>query len=210
MAPMCRTTPAIPATSPSTTPPTSRRAGGRGIDVTRLGSGAVSVTIAAGATVTGGTAGVFVANAATGLQVARKYTSGYAQGETADELVAVTYEGSALRNQLVIVASTVTGGTDAAVHLNGGGVLVLKGGEVRAGSSSGVGILGAAGGPALEPGDQAGSGPARAASRARRRRGRSFAGVAAPGGIMRSFGKRPSIARQVLSRAAARPPGAAR
>ena len=115
--------------------------GGRGINVDRLGSGSVSVTVAAGTTVTGGTAGVYVAGAATGLQVARKYTSGYAQGQSADEIVTM----AALRNQLVTVAGRVIGGTDAAVRLSGGGgVLVLEGGEVRAGADSGdsgVGIL---------------------------------------------------------------------
>ena len=114
-------------------------------------NGAISVTIAAGVTVTGGAAGVHVANAGTGLMVARKHTPGFAMGDTADELVAVTYgEGAdavALRNQLVTVAGTVTGGTDAAVRLSGGGgVLVMEGGKVHAGAS-GVGIL--ADGPAL-------------------------------------------------------------
>ena len=115
-------------------------------------NGGISVTVAAGTTVTGGMAGVHVANAGTGLMVARKYTYGYAQGETADELVAVMHgEGAdavALRNQLVTVAGTVTGGTDAGVHLSGGGaVIVMEGGEVHAAGASGVGIL--ADGPAL-------------------------------------------------------------
>ena len=114
-------------------------------------NGGISVTVAAGATVTGGTAGIYVANAGPDLMLARKYTYGYAMGDTADELVAVTYgEGAdavALRNQLVTVAGTVTGGTDAAVRLSGGGaVIVVEGGKVHAGAS-GVGIL--ADGPAL-------------------------------------------------------------
>ena len=115
-------------------------------------NGGISVTVAAGTTVTGGTAGIYVANAGPDLMLARKYTYGYAQGDTADELVAVTYgEGAdevALRNQLVTVAGTVTGGTDAAVRLSGGGgVLVMEGGKVHAAGASGVGIE--ADGPAL-------------------------------------------------------------
>ena len=118
-------------------------------------NGAISVSVAEGATVTGANAGIYVANAGEGLMLAKKYTPGFAEGDgaTADDLVAVTYgEGAdavALRNQLVTVAGTVSGGTDAAVHLSGGGaVLVLEGGEVRAGAS-GVGILVNDPGPAL-------------------------------------------------------------
>ena len=114
-------------------------------------NGGISVTVAAGTTVTGGMAGVHVANAGTGLMLARKYTYGYAPDDTADELVAVMHgEGAdavALRNQLVTVAGTVTGGTDAGVRLSGGGaVIVMEGGRVHAGAS-GVGI--GADGPAL-------------------------------------------------------------
>ena len=116
-------------------------------------NGGISVTVGEGVSVTGGQAGVYVANAGPGLQVARKYTYGFGMndGATADDLVAVTYgEGAdevALRNQLVTVAGTVTGGTDAAVRLSGGGaVIVMEGGEAHAGAS-GVGIL--ADGPAL-------------------------------------------------------------
>ena len=118
------------------------------------GNGAIEVTVAAGATVTGGTAGVYVANAGTGLMVARKYTYGFGMndGATADDPVAVMHgEGAdavALRNQLVEVAGTVTGGTDAAIRLSGGGgVIVMEGGKVHAAGASGVGIL--ADGPAL-------------------------------------------------------------
>ena len=111
-------------------------------------NGGISVTVGEGVSVTGGQAGVYVANAGTGLQVARKYTYGFGMndGATADDLVAVTYgEGAdavALRNQIVTVAGTVTGGTDAALRLSGGGaVIVMEGGEVHAGAASGVGIL---------------------------------------------------------------------
>ena len=76
-------------------------------------NGAISVTIAAGATVTGGVAGVYVANAgATGTGAAR------------------------ILKQTVTVNGMVTGGTDAAVHLSGGGRLTVGAmGKVHAGSS---------------------------------------------------------------------------
>ena len=102
---------------------------------------------------TGSAAGVYLANGGSGLMVARKYTSGYGVGVAPgvdpgdpDEEVAATHgEGAdavALRDQLVTVRGTVTGGTGAAVFLaGGGGVLVLEGGSVRAGSS-GLGISG--------------------------------------------------------------------
>ena len=114
-------------------------------------NGGISVTIAAGVTVTGSAAGVHVANAGPGLMVARKHTHGYAMGDAADELVAAMHgegaDAEPLRNQLVTVAGAVTGGTDAAVRLSGGGaVIVMEGGSAHAGSS-GVGIL--SDGPAL-------------------------------------------------------------
>ena len=122
-------------------------------------NGAISVSVAAGTTVTGARDGVYVANAGEGLMLAKKYTYGFGEndGATADDLVAVMHgEGAdrvALLNQLVTVAGTVTGGTGAAVHLNGGGaVLVLEGGKVHAGADpgdSGVGILVNDPGPAL-------------------------------------------------------------
>ncbi len=116
-------------------------------------NGGISVEVAKGANVTGGMAGVYVANAGEGLMLARKYTPGYAKDDNPDELVAVMHgEGAdavALRNQLVTVAGTVIGGTDAAVHLSGGGaVLVMEGGRVHAGSS-GVGVLVNDPGPAV-------------------------------------------------------------
>ena len=117
-------------------------------------NGAISVTVAAGAEVTGGKDGVYVANAGEGLMLARKYTYGYAPGDTnPEDDVAVTHGEGAdavpLLNQRVTVAGMVTGGTGAAVHLNGGGaVIVERGGKVHAGSS-GVGILVNDPGPAL-------------------------------------------------------------
>ncbi len=114
---------------------------------------AIEVTVAAGASVTGGAAGVYVANAGEGLMLARKYTPGYAPDDTADELVAVTHGEGAdavpLLDQLVRVHGMVTGGTDAAVHLDGGGaVIVEEGGKAHAGSS-GVAIKVNDPGPAL-------------------------------------------------------------
>ena len=80
-------------------------------------NGAIDVTIAAGATVTGGNAGIWVANA------------GH-EGEGAARIL----------KQTVTVHGTVTGGTDAAVHLVGGGRLTVgEMGRVLAGSS-GVGV----------------------------------------------------------------------
>ena len=126
------------------------------------GNGGISVTVGAGASVTGSAVGVYAANAGnnagTGLMVERKYTPRYgveiAPGAgigDPDDLVAAIHgePGSevTLRNQLVTVRGTVTGGTGAAVYLlDGGGVLVLEGGRVHAGSNDA--IL-ATGGPAL-------------------------------------------------------------
>ena len=132
--------------------------GGNGIRATyqtyAAGNGGISVTVGAGASVTGSAVGVYVANGGSGLMVDRKYTPGYgvgiAPGEDPgdpDQKVPAMHGADALRNQLVTVRGTVTGGTGAAVYLlDGGGVLVLEGGEVRAGSNDA--IL-ATGGPAL-------------------------------------------------------------
>ena len=65
-------------------------------------NGAIAVTVASGASVTGARAGIFVANAgSTGTGDAR------------------------ILKQTVTVHGTVTGGTDAAVHLVGGGMLTV-------------------------------------------------------------------------------------
>ena len=81
-------------------------------------NGAIDVTIAAGTTVTGGMAGIYVANAgAMGTGAAR------------------------ILKQTVTVNGMVTGGMDAAVHLSGGGRLTVgQRGKVHAGSS-GTAIL---------------------------------------------------------------------
>ena len=81
-------------------------------------NGGISVTVAEGASVTGAMAGVYVANA--GCPVA----DGCVPGE----------EG--IRDQTVTVHGRVTGGSDAAVHLSGGGNLTVgKTGALIAGSS---------------------------------------------------------------------------
>ena len=124
-------------------------------------NGGVSVTVAAGASVAGGLAGVHVANAGEGLRVAKRYAplavralAGAADAGEDDPVAVGTLDasggalGTPYRDQLVTVAGAVTGGTDAAVRLSGGGALVvLEGGQAHAGSS-GVAVL-ADGGPAL-------------------------------------------------------------
>ena len=84
-------------------------------------NGAISVTVAEGASVTGGAAGVYVANAGAGLRIAKKYLTPAAQDENEnlkpDDLVTL----ADYLNQVVRVDGTVTGGEDAAVHLAGGG-----------------------------------------------------------------------------------------
>ena len=100
-------------------------------------NGAIAVTVAEGARVTGGAAGIYVANAGLGLRIAKKYTPPAIQEMEAnrnlgpDDLVTLqTY-----RNQVVRVDGTVTGGSDAAVHLAGGGALIVDGeGKLVAGA----------------------------------------------------------------------------
>ena len=78
---------------------------------------------------TGAEAGIHVANAGEGLRLARKYTPGFDENHDPDEVVAAMYGEGAdavpLCNQLVTVTGTVTGRTDAAVHLTGGGSVVV-------------------------------------------------------------------------------------
>ena len=115
------------------------RPDGHGVDATgydfpRLRTGAIEVTVAEGATVTGGEAGVYVEGAGLG-DLARD--SEWAGRLDLDDDADVT----GLRQQFVTVHGTVTGGTDAAVHLVGGGMLhVGPTGKVLAGSS-GLGVL---------------------------------------------------------------------
>ena len=78
-------------------------------------NGSIDVTVAAGTTVTGGMAGIYVANAG-------------AMGTGTDRIL----------KQTVTVNGMVTGGTDAAVHLAGGGTLTVgASGKVMAGSEDG-------------------------------------------------------------------------
>ena len=101
-------------------------------------NGAIAVTVAAGATVEGDVAGIYVANAGLGLRIAKKYAPRDVHDAEAnrnlgaDALVTLPK----YRNQVVRVDGTVTGGTDAAVHLDGGGALIVgRTGKLVAGSS---------------------------------------------------------------------------
>ncbi len=81
-------------------------------------NGSIDVTVAEGARVTGGMAGVYVANAGCPVD------DGCVPGE------------AGIRDQTVTVHGLVMGGTDAAVHLSGGGSLnVGRTGQLLAGSS---------------------------------------------------------------------------
>ena len=113
------------------------------------GNGGISVTVPEGASVTGSETGIYVANAGPGLRIPKRYAPkairDLAVNEDAgeDDLIAIgglNAAGNAIEtpylDQLVTVAGTVTGGTDAAVHLNGGGAVIVEaGGKVYAGSS---------------------------------------------------------------------------
>ena len=113
-------------------------------------NGAISVSVAEDATVTGAAAGIYVANAGEGLRLEKKYAPPAVQlanpDAGPDDLVALS---DAYPDQVVRVHGTVTGGTDAAVHLAGGGALIVgKAGRVAAGSS-GMAVLVNDPGPAL-------------------------------------------------------------
>ncbi len=99
-------------------------------------NGSIEVTVAAGAEVTGGAAGVYAANAGLGLRVEKKYAPEAVRDVNAglgeDDLVTLADHV----RQVVRVDGTVTGGTDAAVHLSGGGALIVgETGEALAGAS---------------------------------------------------------------------------
>ncbi len=101
-------------------------------------NGAIEITVAEGASVTGGVAGIYAENAGHGLRVPMKYTAPAVQARAREEGLGpddlVTFEKH--HDQTVTVNGTVTGGTDAAVHLAGGGALLLgKTGRLVAGSS---------------------------------------------------------------------------
>ena len=114
-------------------------------------NGAIRVDVAEGATVTGGMAGIYVENAGHGLRIEKKYTSPEIQNQEANrELGAdamVTLEDHL--NQVVRVDGTVTGGADAAVHLAGGGALIVSRTGKLVGGSSGRAILVNDPGPAV-------------------------------------------------------------
>ena len=91
-------------------------------------AGMIDITVDEDATITGGAAGIHVANAGMG-EIADDSAWGRALYLPEDTTVT-------LRQQFVTVHGTVTGGTDAAVHLMGGGALLVgEKGKVHAGSS---------------------------------------------------------------------------
>ncbi len=112
-------------------------------------NGAIAVTVAEGASVTGAVAGIYVANAGDGLRIEKKYTSPAIQNANeelgADELVTLSDH----LDQVVRVRGTVTGGTDAAVHLGGGGALIVTGAGKLVAGSSGRAVLVNDPGPAV-------------------------------------------------------------
>ncbi len=113
-------------------------------------NGGISVTVAKGASVTGAMAGVYVANAGRGLRIEKKYAPQAVQDANAnlgaDAMVLVADH----LNQVVRVrGGVVTGGSDAAVHLDGGGALIVTDGGRLVGGSSGRAILVNDPGPAI-------------------------------------------------------------
>ena len=90
-------------------------------------NGAIYVNVSEGAEVAGGAAGIYVSGAGPG-RLGKDDPVGEALGLEADE--------ENLRRQFVAVHGRVRGGTDAGVHLGGGGTLLVgRAGEVLAGSS---------------------------------------------------------------------------
>ncbi len=112
-------------------------------------AGGIAVTVAEGASVTGGEAGIYVANAGEGLRIEKKYTSTAIQDANEelgpDDLVTLSDH----LDQVVRVQGTVTGGTDAAVHLDGGGGLIVTGAGKLVAGSSGRAVLVNDPGPAV-------------------------------------------------------------
>ena len=91
-------------------------------------NGSIDITVDEGATVAGSRAGVWAVNAGMGEIAAN---SDWGTDLYLPEGTTVT-----LRQQFVTVNGTVTGGSDAAVHLSGGGALIVGAkGKVHAGSS---------------------------------------------------------------------------
>ncbi len=114
-------------------------------------NGGIEVIVAEGATVTGDAAGIYVSGAGTGLSVKKQYTSKEVQEAEANREL----DADALvsfpdyLDQVVRVQGTVTGGTDAAVHLDGGGALIVTGAGKLVAGSSGRAVLVNDPGPAV-------------------------------------------------------------
>ena len=93
----------------------------------RGGGGSAVVSVAEGASVTGGEAGVYMTGAGAGLRIEKKYAPPAVQAAAANKDLApedfVTVADHL--DQVVRVDGTVTGGSDAAVHLDGGGALIV-------------------------------------------------------------------------------------
>ncbi len=99
-------------------------------------NGAIRIDVAEGATVTGGVAGIYVENAGHGLRIEKKYTSPAVQEANEDKGPDDLLTLAEHHDQIVTVNGTVTGGTDVAVHLAGGGALIVgRTGKLVAGSS---------------------------------------------------------------------------
>ncbi len=99
-------------------------------------NGAIRIDVAEGASVTGGMAGIYAENAGHGLRIEKKYTLPAVQEENEDKGPDDLVTFPKHHNQVVKVDGTVTGGTDAAVHLAGGGALIVgETGKLVAGSS---------------------------------------------------------------------------
>ena len=99
-------------------------------------NGAIRVNVAKGASVTGGMAGIYVENAGHGLSIEKKYTSPAVQEKNKDKGPDDLVTFPEHHDQIVTVNGTVTGGKDAAVHLAGGGALIVgETGKLVAGTS---------------------------------------------------------------------------
>ena len=99
-------------------------------------NGAIAVSVAEGARVTGAMAGIRAANAGTGLRIEKRYAPRAIQEANGslgpDDRVTV----AGYLNQVARIEGVVTGGSDAAVHLvGGGGLIVGEKGQVLAGAS---------------------------------------------------------------------------
>ena len=128
-------------------------------------NGAIAVTVAEGASVTGGAAGIYVSGAGTGLRIEKKYASPAVQLANPDMGPDAYVDFPNYLDQVVRVQGTVTGGADAAVHLVGGGALIVTGAGKLVAGSSGRAVLVNDPGPAVIyiEGEVTGGGGGRAA-----------------------------------------------